>query len=79
MIVCVEAGVCDRATAVKLLAWELLGFYNAVCPFQEEQARNYGYDEDSVRYLNFLVRLAKYKSSDLFCREKLVLLDKIKP
>ena len=73
MLVCVEAGVCDRATAVKLLGWELLGFYNAVCPYQEELARSYGYDEDSARYLTFLVEYAHYKQPEFFCREKIAL------
>lgn len=71
LLICTEAAVCDRATAIKLLGWELLGFYNAVCPYQEEQARSFGYDEDSERYLTFLVDHAHYTSSDFFCREKL--------
>ena len=71
VLVCVEAGVCDKGSAVKLLGWEMLGFYNAVCPYQEEQSRAFGYDEDSERYLTFLVDYAHYKSPDFFCRERL--------
>jgi len=72
-LVCVSAGVCDRATGVRLLAWELLGFYNAVCPYQESLAREYGYDEDSDRYLSFLVYSAEYRDPDTqyFCRDRL--------
>ena len=72
-LVCVGAGVCDRATGVRLLGWELLGFYNAVCPYQESVARDYGYDEDSDRYLSFLVDSAQYRDlgTQYFCREKL--------
>jgi hypothetical protein len=73
LLVCIGAGVCDRATAVRLLGWELLGFYNAVCPYQESVARTYGYDEDSDRYLGFLVDSAHYMDPDkqYFCRDRL--------
>jgi hypothetical protein len=72
-LVCVGAGVCDRATGVRLLGWELLGFYNAVCPYQESVSRDYGYDEDSDRYLSFLVDSAHYNDPDTqyFCRDRL--------
>jgi hypothetical protein len=73
LLVCVDAQVCDKATAVKLLGLELLGFYNAVCPYLEEQGINFGYDEDSERYLTFLVDYAHYNRPDFFCREKLAI------
>jgi len=57
-LVCVGAGVCDRTTGVRLLGWELLGFYNAVCPYHD---------------LSFLVDSAHYKDPDTqyFCRDRL--------
>jgi hypothetical protein len=67
VLICVENTVCDRATTVKLLAWEILGYYNAVCPFMKEGARKYGRDEDSPRYLGFL--LTVYDDRKMyFCR-----------
>jgi hypothetical protein len=70
--VCVTNAVCDQTTSVKLLGWEVLGFYNAACPYMETAGRQYRYDEDSPRYLSFLVRLAGYKpSSRYFCRDEI--------
>jgi hypothetical protein len=72
VLMCVENGLCDQTSVVKLLRWEALGFYNASCPFMEADAQKYGYDEDTPRYLAFFAGPAGYKSEkDYFCRDHL--------
>jgi hypothetical protein len=70
LMICVGSQVCDRQTAVKLLGYEALGFYNAVCPYMESLGEQFGVDEDSPRYAAFLVNTAGYKNAkiDYFCR-----------
>jgi hypothetical protein len=71
VMICVANDVCDRATSVKLLALEILTFYNAACPFMEETGKIYSFvDEDSPRYIAFLTDKAAYKpeKSRYFCR-----------
>lgn len=70
-MVCVTNKVCDRVTSVNLLAWEVLGFYNAACPYMEDLGRQYRYDDDSPRYVAFLVDVAGYKDqrSQYFCKD----------
>jgi hypothetical protein len=74
VFICVSNGVCDRTTSVKLLALEVLSFYNAVCPFMEEAAQKYKNDEDSPRYIAFLIGVAGYSAdrSNYFCRDHLI-------
>jgi hypothetical protein len=73
VFICVSNGVCEGITSVKLLASEVYGFYNAACPFMEETALKYKNDEDSPRYIAFLVRVAGYGTDrkNYFCRDEL--------
>jgi heme exporter protein D len=73
VMLCVANDVCDKATSVKLLAWEMIGFYNAACPFMEENGKVYSFDEDSPRYIAFLVKTAAFgpDKSQYFCRTEL--------
>jgi hypothetical protein len=73
VFVCVANGVCDQRTSVKLLAREVLGFYNATCPYMQETNLKYGDDDDSRRYIAFLVGFANLKAekSQFFCRDEL--------
>jgi hypothetical protein len=65
MFICTSAAVCDRPISVRLLALEVLGFFNAVCPYM-------GSDEDTPRYIAFLVESANYRDSNqYFCRDRL--------
>ena len=69
---CVEAGACDGDTMVKLLASEMLAFYNAVCPYMEYDEDSYKDEDTSPVFLRFLVKRASYRDEkDYFCRVKL--------
>lgn len=70
LTICVTNKVCDPSTSVNLLAWEVLGFYNAVCPYMEEVSHQFRYDEDSPRYVAFLVK-AGYRDQEslYFCKD----------
>jgi len=74
VLVCVKNSVCDQTISVKLLGWEMLGFYNAACSYMEWSGREYKYDEDSPRYVAYLVDFAGYKDANkqYFCRDQLV-------
>jgi hypothetical protein len=73
MFVCVANSVCDQTTSVQLLAREVLGFYNATCPFMQEAAQRYQIDDVSPRYVAFLIRVANNSAdrSSFFCRDEL--------
>lgn len=72
VLICAKNRVCDQTTSIKLLAWEILGYYNAVCPFMKDYGRQFGYDEDTPRYIAFLVGVAGYADPKLyFCRDGL--------
>jgi hypothetical protein len=75
LILCVAASVCDPQTSVKLLGEEMLGFYNATCPYMEDRENQYGMVEDSPRFVAFLVKIVGYTNPEehFFCREKAIL------
>ena len=71
-ILCVDAGSCDGDTMVKLLASEMLAFYNAVCPYMEYDEDSYNYEDTSPVFLQFLVNRANRRDEKgYFCRVKL--------
>lgn len=71
-IACVQAEVCERDTAVRLLSAEMLAFYNAVCPYMEGQEVAFDHEDESPQFLNFLVIVAgERNSNNYFCRDKL--------
>ncbi len=73
VMLCVANNVCDQATSVKLLSDEILGFYNAACPYMEEIGKTYSHDENSPRYIAFLIEKARIGTdkSQYFCRSAL--------
>jgi hypothetical protein len=71
-VLCVEAGACDEDTMVKLLAPEMLAFYNAVCPYIEYDEDSYNDEDTSSVFLRFLVNSGNYRDEKMyFCRVKL--------
>jgi len=72
LILCVGSKVCDSDTVVKLMGDELRSFYNAVCPYIDQENMTYKNSETSERFLRFLIHNAGYKNpaTDYFCRDK---------
>jgi hypothetical protein len=71
IILCVSNDICDRKTIKTMFSEEILGFYNAVCPYMEKLGMEYNYDEHSDLFLHFLIDVAGHKEDGkYFCREK---------
>jgi len=71
LIACVDAQVCDKDTAVKLLAGEMLAFYNAVCPYIEVQEQKFNNKDESAQFLVFLTSAGYTDQNAYFCRSQL--------
>lgn len=57
---------------VKLLSSEMLAFYNAVCPYMEDQEITFNNQEESPQFLQFLVVKSNIRDpNQYFCRDKL--------
>jgi hypothetical protein len=71
LLVCLNQQVCDKEVALKMLGREVLDFFNAVCPFIEEEDRLHR-NSNIRRYMSFLVDVAGYKdSNDHVCKVSL--------
>jgi hypothetical protein len=72
LFVCIDQHVCDRQTALNMLSFEILTFFNAVCPYMEEEDRTFHNRENMDRYMSFLVDIAGYRDPDTHvCKESL--------
>jgi hypothetical protein len=41
LFACIDQKVCEKQTALNMLGFEILTFFNAVCPYLEEEDRTY--------------------------------------
>ena len=61
VIFCSQSQVCDKDVLVKLIAPEMLAYYNAVCPYMEYTEISLNNEDESPQFLGFLVNVAGYK------------------